>query len=223
MPCGRRPCADLLGAVHPVQTCLVLCAVESEDGPTGSCAQALSATTVPVGSTAVGVHLTALRMGGIDALDPVSLQLEARCSRCDTPWRFTVHCTAVATRTVTVESQCAKCTQALRAEVVPRLVHEHTNVVAHVTPTGCMPVDLLPSCFGAQCSSCSSTAALRQVQVCRCSGVCWSGVPADWWCLALAQFRRSWRRGFPTSARSTVAMKGFHQKKTHNLGTFLLK
>lgn len=65
----------------------------------------------------------------------------------------------------TASASCTKCSAALSMAVTPHLVHDRSNVLAHVAPEGCSPVDLLPCTFGAQCGSCGAAAALRDMQV----------------------------------------------------------
>ena len=62
-------------------------------------------------------------------------------------------------------AECSKCTQLLGLLLRPRFVHDAANVLGVVKPSGCRPLDLLPSMFAAQCSDCSTLVALRGVQV----------------------------------------------------------
>lgn len=88
--------------------------------------------------------------------------MQVSCARCQqrttlplpsgTDWHSTV--------------QCSKCAQEVGVDVRAHLVHAHSNTLAHLVPDNCVPVDLLPACYGAQCGGCGMVAALRDVQVC---------------------------------------------------------
>lgn len=62
-------------------------------------------------------------------------------------------------------TSCEKCKQQLSLLLRPKFVHESTNIIGSLKPQGCVPVDLLPSTFAAQCADCSAVVALRSVQV----------------------------------------------------------
>jgi hypothetical protein len=118
----------------------------------------------------LAVKLSELCLGGIDCLEPLKLSFQVICLRCHQS--ATVHLATTATSSssrapvLAASATCSKCAQQLELEATPHLVHEHSNVVAHVTPKGCIPSDLLPCCFGAQCGGCGGAIALRNVQVC---------------------------------------------------------
>ena len=116
--------------------------------------------------------LEGLRLGHIDALEPLQVALQVTCSRCGTPCALALSAMSLAEATAamrapvaTAAAACAMCAQSMEVAVAPHLMHERSNVLAHVTPTGCTPADLLPCSFGAQCGSCGAAAALRAVQV----------------------------------------------------------
>lgn len=59
---------------------------------------------------------------------------------------------------------CEKCSQDMCITVAPHLVHTASNALCHMRVDGCVPVDLLPCWFGAQCDSCAAPCAMRHVQ-----------------------------------------------------------
>lgn len=132
----------------------------------------LAAAHVPAPNSSCVLALEGLRLGQIDALEPLQLALQVACSRCGTraslalsSVSLTQAAAAARTPVVTAAATCVKCAQAMEVAVAPHLLHERSNVLAHVTPTGCAPADLLPCSFGAQCGGCGAAVALRGVQV----------------------------------------------------------
>lgn len=47
--------------------------------------------------------------------------------------------------------ECGQCRQAWSVQLVPKVVHERSNLLAVVRAEGCAPVDLLPSMLAGQC------------------------------------------------------------------------
>jgi hypothetical protein len=108
--------------------------------------------------------------------------------------------------------ECGGCHQRLAVALLPRLVHEHSNVWGVLRPQQCTPLDLLPAIVGVQCGDCGSVATMRGVQVRGCpaglvgarAGVSWGvhgsmcmqlhGVPLLWLLVAMAVGHRgrSW-------------------------------
>jgi hypothetical protein len=70
---------------------------------------------------------------------------------------------------------CSVCQQLLSVLLRPRFVHEGSNVLAGLKAVGCVPLDLLPSVYGATCADCDAVGALRGLQV-RGTYVCCHGV-----------------------------------------------
>jgi hypothetical protein len=60
---------------------------------------------------------------------------------------------------------CSTCQQELHVLLRPRFVHEGANILAGLKAVGCVPLDLLPSVYGATCADCDAVGALRALQV----------------------------------------------------------
>ena len=67
---------------------------------------------------------------------------------------------------LSLSQACEKCSQDMCVSVAPHLLHAASNALCHMRVDGCVPVDVLPCWFGAQCDSCGAPAAMRHVQVC---------------------------------------------------------
>ncbi|GAB4820690.1 hypothetical protein N2152v2_007736 [Parachlorella kessleri] len=61
--------------------------------------------------------------------------------------------------------ECGNCHNPWVVQLLPKLVHERSNVLAVVRAEGCVPRDLLPSMLAGQCARCAAAAAFRSVQV----------------------------------------------------------
>lgn len=66
---------------------------------------------------------------------------------------------------LSLSQACEKCSQDMCVSVAPHLLHAASNALCHMRVDGCVPVDVLPCWFGAQCDSCGAPAAMRHVQV----------------------------------------------------------
>lgn len=146
-------------------------------------------------SDAVLAGGTALQLGGLeledcDALEMLRLNLQARCSRCGAAGDLTFATDAVAAPVpasapgssrnggvrggqLEAAGECPGCHQAWHVAVVPKLVHERSNTLAHLRARGCAPADMLPSLLAGQCGRCSSAAAFRAAAMGRwCERTC---------------------------------------------------
>lgn len=117
------------------------------------------------------VTLEGLELSGTPCLEALELSFQVACLRCIQAAEVTFSAADVSDATshkcptLTASNTCTKCSQDIRMTMVPHLVHEHSNTLAHLKVVGCSPVDILPCCFGAQCDSCSALASMRRVQV----------------------------------------------------------
>ena len=66
---------------------------------------------------------------------------------------------------LSMSQACDKCSQDMCITVAPHLLHTTSNALCHMRMGGCVPVDVLPCWFGAQCEACGAPAAMRHVQV----------------------------------------------------------
>jgi hypothetical protein len=130
--------------------------------------------------------LEGLNLVDVDALELLRLNLQVSCQRCRAAGELSFATAAVALPSepsrggggggggggkgrasglLTAAAECGTCHAEWAVEVAPKLVHERSNVMAHLRAEGCLPADLLPSMLAAQCSHCSSSAAFRSVAV----------------------------------------------------------
>ena len=132
----------------------------------------------------VQLQLESLQLDGCDALELLRLNLQLTCSRCKASGELSCATAAVAlpsdgggsgggrgggkaggSGTLVAAAECGTCHAGWEVEVAPKLLHERSNVLAHVRCRGCTPADLLPSMLAGQCGSCASSAAFRSVAV----------------------------------------------------------
>jgi CHY zinc finger len=119
--------------------------------------------------------LSDLNLVDIDTLDILKLTLQVACQRCQAASEALFAQLGAGGDSSTSNSnnrkhlswtgECDTCHSHLEVTVAPRIVHDGSNILAVVRPTGCVPRDMLPSMLAAQCSSCSSMAAFRSVQL----------------------------------------------------------
>ena len=119
--------------------------------------------------------LEGLKLDGTSCLEALRLAFQVSCLRCTQSAEVVFGAVEVAEAserkvpTLAASLACARCNQDMAVSVAPHLVHAASNALAHMRVAGCVPVDLLPCWFGAQCDECGALAAVRHVQVCaRC-------------------------------------------------------
>lgn len=129
-----------------------------------------------IAKNSVLVILDGLELSGTSCLEVLQLTFQVACLRCTQVKAVTFSApdlsAAASKRSTCISSSgmCTRCSQDMCLTLAVHLVHCSSNTLAHLRVQGCSPVDLLPSCFGAQCDSCSALAAMRQVQVCSLFG-----------------------------------------------------
>lgn len=125
-----------------------------------------------VAKRSVLVILDGFELSGTSCLEVLQLTFQVACLRCTQVKAVTFSAPdlseAASKKSTCMSSSgmCTKCSQDMCLTLAVHLVHCNSNALAHLRAEGCSPVDLLPSCFGAQCDSCSALAAMRHVQVC---------------------------------------------------------
>lgn len=94
---------------------------------------------------------------------------QVACSRCGQAATLSVCSPALHTGpgAFTAAAACTHCSQPLEVLLRPRFVHDSNNTLGVIKPVGCVPRDLLPSIYAAQCGGCSTLASLRDVQASR--------------------------------------------------------
>lgn len=118
------------------------------------------------------VSLDGLKLSGTSYLEALQLAFQVACLRCTQTKEEIFSASSVSEAIsqqctyISSSGTCTKCSQDMCLTIFPHIVHVNSNTLAHMRAEGCSPVDLLPSCFGAQCESCGALAAMRQVQVC---------------------------------------------------------
>jgi hypothetical protein len=115
---------------------------------------------------ALSMSLEGLELLDIDTLDILSLHLQASCSRCNTFDEISVVPSTGdpgRNRYYEVEGTCRKCQSRWKIEMLPRIVHAHSNELATIRAQGCALADTLPSTLASQCGKCSALAAFRDV------------------------------------------------------------
>lgn len=127
-------------------------------------------------------QLEGLDLVDCDALELLRLNLQVACTRCRAGGELSFATAAVAlpsdgaasaaggkggsgSGTLLAAAECGTCHLTWAVEVAPKLLHERSNVLAHVKSEGCVPRDLLPSWLAGQCSRCASSAAFRGAAV----------------------------------------------------------
>lgn len=94
------------------------------------------------------LHLTldGLDLRDVDALEVLQLSLQVSCTRCGARGELQTGSLSLGARAAAqVTSACSACHLAWSVGVVPKLVHEQSNVLAAVEAEGCAAVDMLPS------------------------------------------------------------------------------
>lgn len=130
------------------------------------------------------------RSAGADTLLCTCCALQVTCDRCgDASTVLTLSSEAISaqqgsskagSQVYEAAQECGGCHQRLAVALLPRLVHEHSNVWGVLRPQQCTPLDLLPAIVGVQCGDCGSVATMRGVQVRKGGWPCRAGVKA-WW------------------------------------------
>ncbi|KAL4442998.1 hypothetical protein ABPG77_008489 [Micractinium sp. CCAP 211/92] len=126
-------------------------------------------------------QLEGLELVDCDCLELLRLNLQLSCGRCRAAGELSFASAAVALAseapgaaggaaagrrgTLAAAGECPACHAPWAVELAPKLVHERSNVLAHLRADGCAPLDMLPSMLAGQCSQCASSAAFRAVAV----------------------------------------------------------
>jgi hypothetical protein len=124
----------------------------------------------------LALALEGLQLEGVDAVEVLRLDLQACCARCGATRDLSFATAAVALPSdgggggqgagvLAAAAECPSCHAEWRVELAPKLVHERSNVLAHVRAAGCAPRDLLPSMLAGQCGRCAASAAFRAAAV----------------------------------------------------------
>jgi hypothetical protein len=115
--------------------------------------------------------LSDLNLVDIDTLDVLKLTVQLTCTRCHAASEAVFAQLGAAGGSssnrnhLAWQGECTTCHQQLEVTVAPRIVHDGSNILAVLKSVCCAPTDMLPSMLAAQCSSCSSMAAFRSVQI----------------------------------------------------------